>query len=404
MDVTQTLATPASIDLAAGTYIRGLAVNEHQFLSCTSFAQLQSIMRDPRVFQQPTKRTAGWYDGDPADLADEMAVHKLVQRAMAGAKKTNVPKYAQYIHDVVTGEIVGVLPAIHAWSIDALESVEYERGQYVLVPFGAHLLAIDGETQVTAHFAAAALYATEEDKNRHREFPLAMIVHHGVPTAIARQYFHDLNIFPVRPNTSLGLSMDTRDPIMQVVGSLEGKVSVLKGRIEQQARQLAPKSEMLMTVQSLRQFIIDAMLGMSGVQYGAKAAPVPAGVDLADVERVAEQWLSEYLDAFGDQVLDRAGTFAGSPPVLAAVGAIGNTILNTPVADREKAMAAEIKALTAVRWEKGDHWEGIAGKNGTKASAHLVYNALTNPQDAGYKKIRARPRAPRGRGKPATSA
>jgi hypothetical protein len=83
------------------------------------------------------------------------------------------------------------------------------------------LLAIDGETQLTAHYQLDE-QTTPELRKLHRDFPVACIVHHGLPVSTARQYFHDLNVLAVRSNTSLGLSMDTKDPVMKVVGDIEG--------------------------------------------------------------------------------------------------------------------------------------------------------------------------------------
>ena len=58
----------------------------------------------------------------------------------------------------------------------------------------------------------------------------------SISRSTARQYFHDLNVLAVRPNTSLGLSMDTKDPVMKVVGDLEARIPALFGQVEKQAR------------------------------------------------------------------------------------------------------------------------------------------------------------------------
>ena len=110
-----------------------------------------------------------------------------------------------------------------------------------MVPNGEYLLAIDGETQLTAHWTLDER-ATPENRKAHREFPIACILHHGIWRGAARQYFHDLNVLAVRPNTSLGLSMDTKDPIMKVVGDLKAGIPALYGQVEKQARQLNKNS------------------------------------------------------------------------------------------------------------------------------------------------------------------
>jgi hypothetical protein len=56
-----------------------------------------------------------------------------------------------------------------------------------------------------------------------------------------------------------------------------------------------------------------------------------------------------------------------------------------------------LQRLRDVRWEKGDHWVGIAGKmtpagkfsvGGTKEVAYQVYNALSDSTDPGYARVR----------------
>jgi DNA sulfur modification protein DndB len=275
------------------------------------------------------------------------------------------------------------------------------RDTYLLVPQSEWLLAIDGETQLSGHFEVPSNFATTpEEKEAHRQFPLGMVVHHGIDTEAARQYFHDLNILAVKPNTSLGLSMDTKDPIMKVVSDLEIRIPMLNGKVDKQARQLSKKSMKIMTVQSLRQFTIDVMLGMAGIQYGSKPAPIPEDVRLDDLEEVSRAWLDKYLAEFAADVIDRENTLAGSAPVLAAVGAIGNTILKAETWDRERIMREALEQLKQVNWTKGDHWAGIAGKftargtfsvGGTKEVAYAVFHVLTDSTNAGHSRVRQAP-------------
>jgi uncharacterized small protein (DUF1192 family) len=383
-----------SIDLSAGIYIKGLPLGENSFLAVTKFAQLQAIMRNPRDLQPSARRNRF----EAEQLEEEASIHELIQRALTGAKKSNVPKYAQYIYEVVTGQAVGVLPPIHTWSPEKLTVVMNGPDTYLLVPQSDHLLAIDGETQLTGHFEVPRLAATPEEKKLHREYPLPMVVHHGINTETARQYFHDLNILAVKPNTSLGLSMDAKDTIMKVVGNLEVRIAVLNGKVDRLARQLPKKSHKIMTVQSLRQFAINTMLGMPGIQYGARPAPIPDGLNLNELEEVGRDWLEKYLSHFAAEVVDRENSLAGSAPVIAAVGAIGNTILKAgDQYERERVARDQLESLKEVNWKKGDHWAGIAGKftakgtfsiGGTKEVAYAIYNVLTDSANPGYRRVR----------------
>src|SRR5437879_768272 len=87
---------------------------------------------------------------------------------------------------------------------------------------GEHMF-LAAETQLSAHYRIDTHDSAidPEIREKHKRFPLAAEVHHGIPVRSARQYFHDLNVLAVRPNTSLGLAMDTQDPLIRLVEQLE---------------------------------------------------------------------------------------------------------------------------------------------------------------------------------------
>jgi DNA-sulfur modification-associated len=389
MEVVST--TPADeLDLSAGQYVKGLPLTKTMFMVTSSFKQLRTVTRNP-IHLQPGARPAAF---DSEEIQEEREIHELIQRALAGNKAKNVPSYRRYIEEVVLGG-EGVLPPIHLWSETGLDVVRHGASHYAVVPNGEHLLAIDGETQLAAHWELDEM-ATPENRKAHREFPLACILHHGIGRGTARQYFHDLNVLAVRPNTSLGLSMDTKDPVMKVVGDLETRIPMLFGQVEKQARQLKKNSPKIVTLQSLRQMVINVDKGISGVQYGARPAPIEEeGID--DLRDVALDWVGSYLNTFDREVRDRDGCLASSGPVLAAVGAMGQVLLRAPRADRAELRSKLLDTLRDVDWSKGDHWLGIAGNftpggvfsvKGTKEVAYAVFNSLTDPANGGYNRIR----------------
>jgi DNA sulfur modification protein DndB len=379
------------LDLSAGSYVKGIKLNDTTFLAATSFQQLRTITRDPDVLQPGSKRGS-----DEPGIEAERAIHELIQRAMAGNKKSNVPRYARYIEQLVRGESPGVLPPIDLWSPQGLDVVTVGATTYILVPNGEHLLAIDGETQLAAHHQLGRA-ATLDPVTRglHQKYPLAAVMHHGVPTQVARQYFHDLNILAVRPNTSLGLAMDTQDPIMQVVGDVESRINLLEGRVEKMMRQLPKKSTKIVTLQGLRQMVVNIAKGISGVQYGARPAPVN-DIDLRELTKVATDWIGLYFRTFEAEIANRESYLAGNGPVLAAIGAMGHDLLKMDEAGRSILMDRMILDLQRVDWSKGGQWLGIAGNytstgifsvKGTKEVAYAVFNALSDVQNSGYAQV-----------------
>jgi DNA sulfur modification protein DndB len=284
---------------------------------------------------------------------------------------------------------------MHLWSLDSLTDVISGANTYLLVPDGARLLAIDGETQLTAHFQ---LHGTPEPELRraHGDFPLAAVVHHGVRVDEARQYFHDLNVLAVRPSTSLSLSMNTSDPLMKVVGDLEAAIPFLTGRVDKQARQLTKASTKVLTIHALRQMAVNVAKGIAGIQYGAKPAPVD-DIDLDDVFRVSRDWLTAIFNTFSAEITDRETYLIGASPVLAAIGALGHRILQSPSYDRQQVLDETLASLRTVDWKKSARWTGIAGKptpkgvfsvSGTKEVGYAIYNVLADPDNPNYSRVR----------------
>jgi len=395
------VTSTADLDLSAGTYIKGIALNDRTFLAVTPFQQLKVVTRDPDVLQPGSKRGS-----DDPDIVGERLMHDLIQRALAGGKKSNVPKYQKYIENVVTGATPGVLPPMHLWSERPLDVVAPGSTVYLLVPSGDHLLAIDGETQLAAHHALGRAESVDRGtRDAHKTWPLSAVIHHGVDTTTARQYFHDLNVLSVRPNASLGLGMNTQDPVMGIVQDVEAASDLLRGRVEKLARQLPRKSDKLVTLTNLRQMVITVAKGISGIQYGARPMPTD-GVDVAELRAVATAWIGDYFAAFTDQIAARETSLAGAGPVLAAVGALGQRLLTTPAEQRPAVRAQLLEDLRTVDWDKGDRWNGIAGGytasgvfsvKGTKEVAYGVHNALHDTMSPAYNQVRTKSSSDSGR-------
>jgi hypothetical protein len=380
------------LDLSAGTYVKGIALNPTTFLALTQFQQLRVVTRDPDVLQPNSKRGS-----DDPDIIGERQIHELIQRALSGGKKSNVSSYQRYIEELVTGKKPGVLPPMHLWSLQHLDVIEHGTTVYAVIPNGEHLLAIDGETQLTAHHALGRAENVENDvKQAHRRLPLGAVIHHGVSTSDARQYFHDLNVLAVRPNVSLSLGMNTQDPVMGIVDDVTAASDILSKRVERQARQLARKSDKVVTLTNLRQMVITLAKGISGIQYGARPMPTD-GVDMSDLRAVAKAWIPAYFAAFPLEILSRDTSLAGAGPVLATIGAIGQRLLLAPVTERAALQEELLADLHNVDWSKGERWNGIAGGytasgvfsvKGTKEVAYGVHTALTDPQSPSYAQVR----------------
>ena len=83
---------------------------------------------------------------------------------------------------------------------------------------------------------------------------------------------------------------------------------------------------------------------------------------------------------------------------MSAIGAMGHELVDLQdVGKRAEFCKSAIKKLSNVNWEKGKHWEGIAGKfgmkgkfstSGAKDAAYAIYSALNDETASGFKVIR----------------
>lgn len=374
------------VSFTRGHVIPGVALNDHQFIAAPTGAQLFQIVVDPRRTEDQ-KQTA-----DDPTLADLREVRMEVQRLFEGAKRRNVPNYASYIDRVHRGE-PGLTPAIILWSGEPLayEETEEDGIARLQIPFDAQLIAIDGETQLAARFEAARMNPqTKGDR-------VAVMFCHGRPAEWARQSFHDVNTYGVRPNAALAIGMDARDPLTGVARELETVIPFFKDRVNTASRQLGKRDRAVITITALRGACVTLAEGISGVKHGAK----PVYIDpqsIPQVRTAALEWFSAVADLLGTAIEDRERKVAGAPPVFAAIGALGHELvaIEDPIR-RQQRLQELLGKLGSVRWEKGPHWVGIAGKmtpsgafsvGGTKEVAYQVHGALSDPTDPGYTRIR----------------
>ncbi|HEY2092108.1 MAG TPA: DNA sulfur modification protein DndB [Thermoanaerobaculia bacterium] len=368
-----------------GHIIAGVVLDGHRFSGKMRGAQLLQLAVDPRKTEDLSQVATS------TELEALRKMRTEVQRLFEGAKAKNVEPYANYIVAVNTGQN-GMTPPIILFTEHELPVHEKEDGTaFLQIPYGAQVVAIDGETQLAARFLAANINAGTKT-----EF-VPVLVCHGRNTEWARQVFHDLNLLGVRPNAAVGISMDARDPLTFVARQVEQKVAFFKGRINTVRRQLRKSDPHVVTITGLRGACVTLAEGIGGVKYGARPVYISES-EVPKIVDVATEWFTAVANVIGAAIEDRKRTVAGAPPVLAAIGAMGHELVKIDDADARAARREELlKKLSAVRWDKSKAWEGIAGKfspkgnfstGGSKETAYAVYSALTDGSSDGYNQIR----------------
>lgn len=368
-----------------GHIIAGTSLDAHRFIGRVKAAQLFQIAPDPRDAENKKKVDSS------KDLQDIQSIREEVQRNFEGAKKKNVPAYADYIVSLATGED-GITPPITLYVEQLLEVEQRDDGSaFIQIPWEEKLVAIDGETQLAARHEAANV-----EPETKQEF-IAVSIVHGRDKGWARQAFHDLNALGVKPNAALSLGMDARDSITKVTREVERAVPFFAGRVNKVRRQLRGTDPHVVTITALRTACVTLAKGINGVQYGARPVPLDES-DLPLIEAATIDWFTAVSHAIGPAIEDRETNLASAPAVLAAIGAVGSPLAKIADAAVRRAEAGKLAAsLQQVDWSRSAVWAGIAGKlspkgvlsvGGAKETAYAVYSALTLTGQPSYKTVR----------------
>jgi DNA sulfur modification protein DndB len=208
-----------------------------------------------------------------------------------------------------------------------------------------------------------------------------------------------LNVLAVKPNAALGLAMDERDPLTQVARDIEENVPFFRRRVNFKRRQLGTRDKEILTFAALRGACVTLAEGIGGVKYGAKPVAKPLE-HVPAIRKAAIEWFLALAEVVGPAMENRRQTLAAASSAMAALGAVGHPLVET-ADDSERAQLCNklVQRLRGVRWDKGKHWEGIAGKftpkgnfstSGAKDAAYGIYSALTEEDSPGYHRIRGR--------------
>jgi hypothetical protein len=368
-----------------GHILAGVVLNEHTFEARVKVAQLFTFTEDPRRTEDKKQLAAS------PELETMRRIRMEVQRLFEGEKRRNVTSYARYIVNLHNGA-TGLTPTIVLWTQNVLRYTDGDDGTaHVLIPFEYKLIAVDGETQLAARYEAAGM-----DPNTKSDM-VAVKICHGRDADWARQVFYDLNVLGVQPSAAHAISMDARDPLTSIARDVEREVPLLNGKINKVRRQLKRNDPELMTITALRGACVTLAKGLSAVKFGTKPVPMDTN-EVPRVREVAIEWFTAVTDLLGAAMLDRDRTVAAAPPVLAAIGAMGDELIGIENrANRQRRMQELVEKLRSVHWEKGQRWEGILGKftpsgvfsiGGTKETVYQVFAALDDPTSPAYKQVR----------------
>lgn len=372
--------------LHEGSAIFGNLVSSSEFQGVLNHGRFKSLVPDPR-------RLEGHLAKYNPDLSEIAALRAKVQRLIGTAKKKNVEQYARYmITSTKAGE--GFTPQIVLYSERPLrvETDPITGIGWALIPDGLKFVAIDGDTQTAARNLADGLQPGLFDRGW-----IKVVIKHGIPVVEAEQIFADCNRLGVKVTTSLAIGMDNRDNATQLTKYIERELPMLSGKVNRQKRQLAVHDKDVITISALRASVVCFLEGINGIQNQTKPVEIDE-THVNDVRIAAVTWFKAATAAVDGALLpeQRANTFASSPAVWCAIGALGHdTFIELAGEDFEKSVTpaaiehafkalAEAK-LAKVDWRRGPHWLSVGAKQsasgaitlgGPKETGSLVHKAL----------------------------
>lgn len=344
-------------------------------------------------------------------------VRGLVQRMLKSSQKgRNVASYASYIAAGVNGDhgVAWSTPPITLW-LDGQpgnvgeELIPGSGIRAITVLPGSPVIAIDGETQVTAWHE---LYDDPERFGTTHQGLTAVRVpfelYFGLSVEDARQIFYDRNVEGVPVAKNLAMSMDQRDLGTHLAHRIaatvrvehEGKVVPFTKLVQGRKRQLTKTDPELVTLSALRVLAITALFGRGGLDrssHTVHADALPEGIDIEQAERELLPLLGSVLSHLYPHFAARSAVAA--PAVLAGIGIAAHQA-TTWAQDSPRLHDGELQTLLEpVRWEReARYWDGVAASandrgvlnfgGGAKDAGGRVADALLHPQSEYGRRIR----------------
>lgn len=163
--------------IQTGNVLSGFSVSQNKFQGVTNLAQIEAYgLIRPTQIDKVSKGLS----------PQQQSAHELravTNRSFDKARIDNASDYSGYIEAVEVHGRPGGTPAITLFHQAQL--TEVDGG--ILIPYGAGIVAIDGETQTEARYIL-------RDRNMETAGnPFAITVYHGIPVDMAMQILHDYN-------------------------------------------------------------------------------------------------------------------------------------------------------------------------------------------------------------------
>jgi DNA sulfur modification protein DndB len=301
---------------------------------------------------------------DEVELPPEMRAQRTLNRA-------RVPEMARYMVENPDSYTFSALTASVNAEVrfDPLtdEAGPGQRVGSLVIPMSATFVINDGQ-----HRRAAIQQALTENPAMGDE-TIAIVMFIDVGLDRCQQMFADLNRYAIRPDKSIGVLYDHRDPIAEITRQVVSRSPLLRDLTERESSNLALRSRKLFTLSALH------------TANRALLEGVNLDTDDQKVELVAAFWETVAAQFPFWQQVHRGEAVAGDirrdficthSIALHALGRVGNTIIRT---DRNRSHWAQtLKGLKDIDWHRSASiWEGRATHAGNVSKSRVNVQLTT---------------------------
>jgi hypothetical protein len=240
----------SSFKPSTGNPIRALPVSAEKLMAVTSLAELQNAgFRDPAELESLKKQEI---KADPK-VGKAKEVRALVQRRFDSKRKARAAAYSIYIERCYAGEISGDTPPINIW-VPAAGGYDAENAALV-IPYGTHLIAIDGETQSHARFLLA------DRKPETMNLPIAVVFHNGITAEEAKQRLYDFNHYAHPVKAAQLSTFNAAGPLSHATNQALDMAGLDRALIEPTAKTPAKRGRTIISFLQGQHAVIGAELG-----------------------------------------------------------------------------------------------------------------------------------------------
>lgn len=337
-----------NFEIQNGKLLRGVVVNDHKFQGVTTLAQITDYGLSRPSFVEKAKKKSS-----DKKLIDAKEMHDNVQRRFDKARINRAKTYRAYIENVEVNGHIGGTPAITLWNPNILEV--HKEG--IIIPYGAILVAIDGETQTEARYLMA------EDLPKTANTPFAITLYHGISFDHAQQILHDYNVNSHPVNPKLAATMNHQGPLSLAVDEVLSRSGAKDDEISRHG-QKATKKKPVVYSQLLYFFLGHQMnsqaLNKSCAQHIKKLnSPTSPKVPGAAIE-AAVQYVTEVLTKFHDEVNMEDNIHAICPPFMWQVAGAIVASGHVPTENQWKEALVYRKASQANKTPLREQYKSIA--------------------------------------------